>query len=1126
MMCRKLVLVFALAAAVPAFAQLRISQVYGGGGNSGATYKNDFIELFNAGSAPVSLAGYSVQYAASAGTSWAVTALAGTLAPGHYYLVQEAAGAGGTVNLPTPDAPGSIAMSGTSGKVALVSSTTALTGSGCPIAAPIVDFVGYGSSANCSETAPTANLSNTTAAIRRDSGYADSGNNSADFTVAAPIPRNSAVNAWNATLTGAPNPVASGSATTFTFSAAGLASASCDLTSISGSAAFPLTVTAAAAAASYTVPSSVLSKTYPLTCTAVNLFTHTVQLDVSLQVTSSSIPPSAVGSASPNPVTQGQSVHLDALITAGANPASSSTSAACDLTPIGGAPSVALPADYTVPLTTGAGPYGLACSVTDDLYRSSPFTLSLTVQVPPPTFYTIAQINGPGTSSPLAGTRVLTRGVVTALRGNTGGSKGFYLESLPADRDSDPNTSEGILVYVGSAALPACAAAGNSVQLEASVQDYVPGAAPVGSFPLTELSSTANCTVLGTVDLATLPAPVTLTTANLAAGGPATQARKFLGMRVVLPSAIAVAPSLGSLTEKTATATAGSVFFVSLPGVPRPFRSAGIIDTRRPSDAGSNVPHYNANPEALRVDANGLTGGTTVQIATGDPLGAISGIMEYDTADGIFQLYTNAAGIASRPAAPTLSATPVPAPLATDLTIANFNTQHFYNDLNDDNGNSASATILTTAAYQGRLNKLSLAVRNVLRLPDILTFEEFEGPRLGSGTQTFPVPQDVVNKLNADASAAGQGAPNYDWCEFATNDPSWISIAVVYKRSKVTLAGCTQFGGATTFTKPLLPHNQSTLNDRPPVVFLADVLAPGSDSPLRVRVVANHIRSLSDLDAPGDTGDFPRTKRNEQALYLARLLSGNLPTEQTDNWNATDNLIVTGDFNAYQFNDGYVDVLGCVAAAPSAPDAQYFTAAQLAVTAPCGTVFTPALTNLTTTDAAQRYSYTFSGAAQRIDHILVNTRMLPRVRQFAYARNNADFPEGPTYRNDTTRPERVSDHDMPMVYLKLPVEVTSRTRLNATAPFLNRATGRYNGTISVTNTGAAALAGPIYVFFRNLPAGVTLPDLPQSDGVPYATINLPAGLAPGATSATVTISFADPSNVRIGYTSARFDGQF
>src|SRR5580765_7478679 len=78
-----------------------ISQIYGGGGNAGATLTNDFIELFNRGAAPVSVNGWSVQYAAAAGTSWQRTNLPNiTLAPGQYLLVQEAAGTGGTQPLP------------------------------------------------------------------------------------------------------------------------------------------------------------------------------------------------------------------------------------------------------------------------------------------------------------------------------------------------------------------------------------------------------------------------------------------------------------------------------------------------------------------------------------------------------------------------------------------------------------------------------------------------------------------------------------------------------------------------------------------------------------------------------------------------------------------------------------------------------------------------------------------------------------------------------------------------------------------------------------------------------------------------------------------------------------------
>src|SRR5215475_6069407 len=159
-----------------------ISQVYGGGGNTGAALKNDFIEIINHSATAVDLSGWSVQYASATMANWQVTPLPNfILQPGQYFLIQEAAGAGGTDDLPAPDATGAIAVGATSGKVALVSNSVALTGN-CPTGSGIVDFVGY-DGADCFEgsgAAPT--LSNTTAAMRLDSGCFDTDDNSADFT--------------------------------------------------------------------------------------------------------------------------------------------------------------------------------------------------------------------------------------------------------------------------------------------------------------------------------------------------------------------------------------------------------------------------------------------------------------------------------------------------------------------------------------------------------------------------------------------------------------------------------------------------------------------------------------------------------------------------------------------------------------------------------------------------------------------------------------------------------------------------------------------------------------------------------------------------------------------------------
>jgi predicted extracellular nuclease len=178
-----------IALIVTALPQIVISQVYGGGGNSGATLKNDFIEIFNRDGTTVDLTGWSVQYASSTGTSWQVTTLSGSLQAGQYYLIQEAAGAGGTVNLPAPDAGGNIPMSATAGKVALVGGATTLSGS-CPTG--VIDFIGY-DGANCFEgSGAAATLSNTTAALRQSNGCVDTNTNASDFFSGSPNPRNTA----------------------------------------------------------------------------------------------------------------------------------------------------------------------------------------------------------------------------------------------------------------------------------------------------------------------------------------------------------------------------------------------------------------------------------------------------------------------------------------------------------------------------------------------------------------------------------------------------------------------------------------------------------------------------------------------------------------------------------------------------------------------------------------------------------------------------------------------------------------------------------------------------------------------------------------------------------------------
>jgi uncharacterized repeat protein (TIGR01451 family) len=170
---------------------IRISQVYGGGGNYGSIYTHDFVELLNTGADPVSLDGWSVQYASASGSTWYPALLSGAIEPGKYYLIQLGSGGGGVAPLPDPDAVGAYNISATAGKIALVSTTTPLADT-CPTQG-IIDFVGYGSNTNCYEgSGPAPAPSNTTSVMRFEDGCIDTDENLNDFFTIFPLPRNSA----------------------------------------------------------------------------------------------------------------------------------------------------------------------------------------------------------------------------------------------------------------------------------------------------------------------------------------------------------------------------------------------------------------------------------------------------------------------------------------------------------------------------------------------------------------------------------------------------------------------------------------------------------------------------------------------------------------------------------------------------------------------------------------------------------------------------------------------------------------------------------------------------------------------------------------------------------------------
>jgi hypothetical protein len=183
---------------VSSFSQIVIYEIYGGGGNSGASYKNDYIVLFNPTGAAVNLASWSIQYASAAGTAWEVQNLIGTIPANGYFLVSFYSNP--TPNdglvLPTPNVVGatSININAINGKIALRNTTAMLSGSG-PFTGDnsVQDFVGYGS-ANAFEGTAAANAGNSNnqvAVFRKNPGSIDTNQNSVDFGTRPPNPQNS-----------------------------------------------------------------------------------------------------------------------------------------------------------------------------------------------------------------------------------------------------------------------------------------------------------------------------------------------------------------------------------------------------------------------------------------------------------------------------------------------------------------------------------------------------------------------------------------------------------------------------------------------------------------------------------------------------------------------------------------------------------------------------------------------------------------------------------------------------------------------------------------------------------------------------------------------------------------------
>jgi predicted extracellular nuclease len=987
-----------------------ISQVYGGGGNSGATYTNDFIELFNRGTSPASLAGWSVQYASATGTgnfganSSQITELPDvTLQPGQYLLIQEAQGSGGTTPLPTPDVADAtpISMSGTGGKVALVNTTTPLGCNGgstscSPDAlATIVDLVGWDSANFYEGSGPAPATTNTTAVFRANDGCQDTDNNSADFAVSAPNPRNTAS---------------------------------------------PLHV-----------------------CSTEPVPTN----------------PSGVGAADPSTVPADGTTLLTVAVTPGENPTSTGLAVTCDLGAIGGSSTQAFFDDgssngdvtagdntfsylATVEAGTTAGDKTLDCAITDAEGRNGSVSITLNVYEILP----IGTVNGAvgdtddGTAhrSPYAppsgngsGQTVVVQGVIyeKTLQATSFGTpyQGFFIQNTAATEDGDPNTSDGLFVFMSTHAdliggyEPVV---GDEVVITGRISEY---------YNMTEMSSASlvGSVVRHGVDIEAELPPVVVNPPDSLANANRYWER-LQGMRLQVPQDSIV------LGGRNVFSPADAEFWVASPDSTIAQRSDPY--TRRAfRDAHPLDDNYDPN----NWDGNGyriLLGSLGIKATLEDDQALIAPARTFDTVTNApvgglnytfskYRIEITEQPELSEGVDPAANNPPTIFDRSLSYSVVDFNLENLYDyrnnpfsgcDFAGDSGCSNTGTPFLAsisppfnyvpaddAAYQARLKDIALQIINDLHSPDILMVQEVEnqdictvsGGALDCGTtdNADGKPDDLQELA---LKIAANGGPAYDAAfDRDSSDLRGIVPAFMYRTDRVQLlppAGDPLLGGTPAINYAGAPasfnsdeSNPKTLNatsladttgcettmvfPRAPDTGLFRIwrISIGFGSYQDVYVINNHFKSGPDSCVA------PRT---EQARYNAAIVA----FLQAANPNA--HIVAGGDLNVYPRPDD-----------PFAPIGQPGSSDQL------GSLYNPdlGLKNLweVLLDQAPEaaYSYVYQGQAQTLDQMFVNPLMLADLQQFRSAHINSDFPAD--YPGDVAR--GTSDHDPQAATYSLPV---------------------------------------------------------------------------------------------------------
>lgn len=529
-------------------------------------------------------------------------------------------------------------------------------------------------------------------------------------------------------------------------------------------------------------------------------------------------------------------------------------------------------------------------------------------------------------NSPYLGKSVSTSGIVVGVM-TTGG---FYISEPSGNWDNSVATAEGIPVFYAAGANPACAVVGNTVTVVGMVTNTT--ALTAANTPGTGITPT-SCTTTATGGTMTQSISVSGVLTSFG------DALKYTGM-TTSATFYAVSPTGGTLDEATETVTSNGQFWATLNSNSATnnhlFRATGIAgDEYVPTGAPGTVATWGGNPQRILIDTTTF-GGTAVDITVGQTIscttganikvGATAGIGLIDYTLGYARLLVFPTSVCTvgGSVATTTSATAD----STHFQVGTLDLNRFYSTT----GATTGSVAISAAAYTRRMTKAALAIVNSLGTPDILSVQE---------VQDQATLNDLANAVNTLAGTSYRGYL------VLTNDTNSLNPGFLVNTSRIDVESVAQVGASTTYSG-------GTLFERPPLMLKAGVHRVGKNYP--VTVINVHLASRDNI---GDTtlGADVRARRAAQAYFVSQLVQ----TEQ----DAGENVLVNGNFNATEFSDGYVDVLGVIRGSP---------AAATAVTLYQATATTGALQNFTSSvTTLQRYNAITRGNSEAVEHILASS---------------------------------------------------------------------------------------------------------------------------------------------------------